>query len=287
MPVELRHRELGEVAEAVERREAGAALEPGRERLADHLGAGRRGDPARGAQARLAHGGAAEQQRDRLARLQRLGHDRDHVSSETAVAGRRRARRDRARAFEPRDVGGEDQRRDLARRQRRAAATASAASPATSSVRLDVRIQPETLLRQRVDVGVERRVVLVVVRRVVADDVDDRGVRAARVVQVGDAVAEPGPEVQQRGGGPVGHAGVAVGGAGDDALEQAEHRAHLGHGVERGDEVHLRRARVGEADVDAGVDEGADQGLGAVHGWSPPGRRWCRGSGSRRGRTRS
>ena len=29
--------------------------------------------------------------------------------------------------------------------------------------------------------------------------------------------------------GPVGHAGVAVGRAGDDALEQAEHAAHLGH----------------------------------------------------------
>ena len=58
---------------------------------------------------------------------------------------------------------------------------------------------------------------------------------------------------------------VAVGGAGGDALEQPEHAAHLGHVVERGDEVHLRGARVGEAHVDAGVDERADQRLRAVH----------------------
>ena len=65
--------------------------------------------------------------------------------------------------------------------------------------------------------------------------------------------------------GLVGHAGVAVGGAGGDALEQGQHAAHLGHVVEGGDEVHLRGAGVREADVDAGVDERADEGLGAVH----------------------
>jgi len=39
--------------------------------------------------------------------------------------------------------------------------------------------------------------------------------------------------------------------------------------VEPGDEVHLGRARVREADVDPGVDQGADQGVRAVHGSSP------------------
>src|SRR5207253_3253003 len=94
-----------------------------------------------------------------------------------------------------------------------------------------------------------------VVGGVVADDVDYGSARPTRVVQVGEPVPEPGPEVQQGRRRTVGHAAVAVGGAGDDTLEQPEHTAHLRHRVERGDEVHLRGARVGEAHVDATIDE--------------------------------
>ena len=119
---------------------------------------------------------------------------------------------------------------------------------------------------ERLDVALERRVVLLVVGGVVADDVHDRRVRAPGVVQVGEAVAEAGAEVQQRRRRAVRHARVAVGRAGDDALEQAEHRPHPRLAVERGDEVHLGRAGVGEAHVDVVVDERAQQGLGAVHG---------------------
>ena len=118
--------------------------------------------------------------------------------------------------------------------------------------------------RDGLDVGLQRRVVLDMVGRVVADDVDDRHLGAARVVQVRQPVAQARPEVQQRRRGPIRHPRVAVGGAGGDALEQAEHRTHLRHGVERGDEMHLRRAGVGEARRDAAVDERADQCLGAV-----------------------
>ena len=65
------------------------------------------------------------------------------------------------------------------------------------------------------------------------------------------------------------HAPVPVGGAGDDPLEQAEDAAHGRHVVERGDEVHLRGARIGEADVDAGVDQCREQRAGAVHEGTP------------------
>jgi hypothetical protein len=136
-----------------------------------------------------------------------------------------------------------------------------------------VRIQFDTLLRHGLDVALELRVVLLVVGGVVADDVDHRRVALAGVVQVGQAVAEAGAEVQQGGGRLVGHAGVAVGGAGGHALEQGEHAAHLAHVVERGHEVHLGGAGVHEADVDAGVDERADEGVGAVHGGGPCGKR--------------
>ncbi len=88
----------------------------------------------------------------------------------------------------------------------------------------------------------------------------------ARVVEVRQPVAEARAEVQQRRRRLVGHPRVAVGRAGRDTLEQRQHRAHLGHRVERGDEMHLRRAGVREARGHAGVDERADQGLGSVHG---------------------
>ena len=99
----------------------------------------------------------------------------------------------------------------------------------------------------------------------VADDVDDRREGAARVVQAGQAVGEARPEVQQRRRRAARHAAEPIGGAGDDALVQPQHAAHLGHLVERRDEVHLGRARVAEADVDAAVDQRPNQRLGAVH----------------------
>jgi hypothetical protein len=64
----------------------------------------------------------------------------------------------------------------------------------------------------------------------------------------------PSPaQVQQGRGRLVGHPRVAVGGAGGHALEQASTHAHPRLAVERGDEVHLAGAGVGEADLDAGV----------------------------------
>ena len=64
----------------------------------------------------------------------------------------------------------------------------------------------------------------------------------------------------------VGDAGIAVSRAGGDALEKREHATHLGDHVQCGYEVHLGGARVGEAHVDAAVDQGLDQSLRAVHG---------------------
>jgi hypothetical protein len=100
---------------------------------------------------------------------------------------------------------------------------------------------------------------------VVAHDVEHGHAALARVVQVGQAVAQAAAQVQQCGGGLACHARVAVGRARGHALEQRQHGAHLGFAVERGDKVHLARARVGEADVDACIDQGLHQGLCAVH----------------------
>ena len=264
---ELGRRELREVREPVEGWEPGAALEAGRERLAEHLGAGLGGDPGRGPQPALAYRRATEQQRDRLPGPECLGRDRDRFVSHRAPR-RHRAGRARRGSFEPRDVRRDHECRHLARRTPCCGHRIRAVvADLLDGVR---RAEPAgDVVRERIDVRVERRVVLVVVGRVVADEVDDGYVRASRVVQVRDPVAETGTEVQQGGGGPIRHAGISVGRARDDSLEQSEDRAHLRDGVERGDEVHLRRARVREADVHPRVDERTDQGLGAVHCSSP------------------
>ena len=123
-------------------------------------------------------------------------------------------------------------------------------------------------LGDRLDVRFEWSVVLLVVGRVVADDVHDRGEGTARVVQARQGVAEPWAEMEEGGGWFLGDPAVAVGGAGDDAFEQPEHSTHLWNLVERRDEVHLGRAGIREANVDAGTDKTADQGLRTVHRFS-------------------
>ena len=131
--------------------------------------------------------------------------------------------------------------------------------------------------RDGLDVGLQLCVVLDVVGGVVADDVDHGHPALARVVQVGESVAQAAAEMQQGRGRFAGHACVAIGRARGDALEEAEHGAHFRRAVERGDEMHLRGAGIAEADRDAGIHEGAHQGVGAVrHGGIP-----CKGEGGR------
>ncbi len=101
--------------------------------------------------------------------------------------------------------------------------------------------------------------------RVVADDRDHGRMAPPRVVEVGKAVAQPRPEVQQRCGGRLAHPRIAVRCTGGGTLEQGEHTAHLGNGVERRHEVHLRRARIGEDHVEVGCHEAAHERLGADH----------------------
>ncbi len=79
--------------------------------------------------------------------------------------------------------------------------------------------------------------------------------------------------MQQRGRRPAGHPAVAVGGAGDHPLEEAEDGRHLGYVVEGRHEMHLRGAGIGETDRDAVVDQRPEEGPGTVrrrHGQSSP-----------------
>ena len=121
-----------------------------------------------------------------------------------SIDGRRRnalraAVRDRRRnraALGPRDVRRKDQRRDLPRRAERGGDRGRGVGAGV----LGGRAAPDPgrdVARDRLDVGLERRVVLLVVRRVVADDRHHRCATAPRVVQVGESVAEARTEVQE------------------------------------------------------------------------------------------
>ena len=127
--------------------------------------------------------------------------------------------------------------------------------------------------RDAFDVGGERRVVLDVIERVLAHDVDDARARLLGVVQVGRGVGEAGTEMQQGRGRLVGHAVVAVGRAAAHAFEQAQHAAHALDAIERADEMHLRGAGIGEADFDAALDQGANQTFRSVHRRLPDAKR--------------
>jgi len=119
--------------------------------------------------------------------------------------------------------------------------------------------------RQAFDVRGQWRVVLQVRDGMFAHHVDHAGTGPPGVVDVGQPVGQARPQVQQRGGGRVLHAPPAVGRAGGDAFEQAQHRAHARVVAQRREEVHLRRAGVGETDVHPLVHQGLDEAFGTVH----------------------
>ena len=85
------------------------------------------------------------------------------------------------------------------------------------------------------------------------------------IVQVGQAVTQSWAQVQQHYGGFVGHARETIGRAGGHPFEEGQHTSHLRDCVQRRDEMHLRRAGVGEAHVDSVADEGGEKRVGAVH----------------------
>ena len=77
----------------------------------------------------------------------------------------------------------------------------------------------------------------------VPHQVDDRGPGPAGVVQVGQAVGQARPAVEQGDRRLARHAPVAVGGAGDHPFEQAQDAAHARDPVQGRHEMHLAGAR--------------------------------------------
>ena len=220
---------LGQVGQPVDGRAPRRPLHPRRERLGQQPRPGRGADPAGRPQPALGQRVTAQQEESGLPSA-RSWRRRILGCRRRSQLGRRAGRSQRA-ALAPGHVGGQHQGGDLAaagRRQRphgvrgQVAGGARGVDPARHGA------------GQGLDVGLQRRVVADVAGGVAAHDDQHRTPGPARVVQVGQAVGQAGPQVQQHRGGPSGDAGVAVGGAGRHALEQGQHAAHLRHRVQGG-----------------------------------------------------
>src|SRR5271156_5926558 len=61
------------------------------------------------------------------------------------------------------------------------------------------------------------------------------------------------------------HTRVAVRGSRHHTFEKAEHTTHLRHAIERGNEMHFRRAWVRETGVHPSSNQGANETFCAVH----------------------
>jgi hypothetical protein len=70
-----------------------------------------------------------------------------------------------------------------------------------------------------------------------ANQVDDRYLRPAGVVQIREAVRQAGAKVKQSACWFPSHAGIAIGSARDHAFEETEHTTHFRCSVKRSDNV--------------------------------------------------
>ena len=122
------------------------------------------------------------------ARAQHLGGSRRPRPAATGAA-LDRGRAATAGALVPGRVGRQDQGRDLAGRGARRGDRRGAVGGDGFGIGRGAHPGRRPVLRRAFDVGGERRVVAAMIGRVVADDVDDRRARAARVVQIGEPVA--------------------------------------------------------------------------------------------------
>ena len=275
--LQRRLRRFDHVRHPIDRKPPAAARHPRTGQRAHHPAAGLAGDLRRQRQSLLRHRAAGHQQQGLFAAAQHLGRVLDGLRG-VALTLRFHRHLGHAVGFVPRGVGRQDQGCDL---RRRAARRGNGGSAVTGD-RFGVRRSPNPgrhRPRQALDVGGQRRIVFDVVGGMLADDVDDAGIGLLGVVQIGKAVGEPGAEMQQRRGRRALHAEIAVGGPGHHALEQAEHAAHALDPVQCGDEMHLRGAGIGEADVDAARDQCPHQTFRTVHGLAPV--RDCSQDGSR------
>ena len=140
--------------------------------------------------------------------------------------------------FGPGDIGRDDQRGNLSRRGARSNDGFGGVAPYLGRSRRCA--QPLGIgPRNRFDVGGQRRIVAQVISRVLADNVYDRHLRSARVVEIRNTVRQTGAQMQQRARRLFSHPRVAVRGSRHHTFKKAEHATHFRYTVKRADDVHL------------------------------------------------
>ena len=75
-------------------------------------------------------------------------------------------------------------------------------------------------------------------------------------MQIGQTIGQTGAQMEQGRGRFVGHSREAIGHAGYAAFEQTKHATHAIDLIKGGDEMHFRRAGIGETHIDPGADHG-------------------------------
>src|SRR5438552_16026725 len=106
-------------------------------------------------------------------------------------------------------------------------------------------------------------------RRMLANEVDDRHLRPARIVQIGDPVAEAGAKMKKSACWFPGHACITICRSRYHAFKQTEHAAHFRHPVKCSNYMYFRGAWVGEAGFNLSCNQRANQTLSPVHCCSP------------------
>src|SRR5579863_5859534 len=82
-----------------------------------------------------------------------------------------------------------------------------------------------------------------------ADDVDDRHVRPARIVQIGETIPKTGAEMKQSACRFLRHAGITICRSGYNSFEQSQNAPHFTDSVKCSNDVDFRGARVCKARV--------------------------------------
>ncbi len=245
------HDLFGEIGNTLHTHAPGAALQPRGEGIAQQTATAFRRNAPGGMKPRRFQGRAADQDRGFPSRLQRGG-DTAHRSIGHRGGGWHRQRGRRPFRLQPGGIGRQDERCDLARRLQRGAHGPRAIG--RNGFGRGGRMHPARHgARKPHDIGSERRIILCMIGGVIADDVDQRCCGAACIVQIGPAIAEARPQMQQRAGRFFRHAAITIGHAGGSAFKQGQHRADTVNAIERRDEVHFRRAGIGETDFDTGA----------------------------------
>src|SRR5438552_19066683 len=88
-------------------------------------------------------------------------------------------------------------------------------------------------------------------RRMLANEVDDRHLRPARIVQIGDPVAEAGAKMKKSACWFPGHARITICRSRYHAFKQTEQAAHFRHSVKCSNYMYFRGARVAETGVNS------------------------------------